>query len=62
MPGKVNPTQCEALTMVCAQVMGNDVAYCWRNARTLRIKCFQTSDGCKFLTISAPIEAMLVRL
>ena len=26
MPGKVNPTQCEAMTMVCAQVMGNDVA------------------------------------
>ena len=26
MPGKVNPTQCEALTMVCAQVMGNDVS------------------------------------
>lgn len=26
MPGKVNPTQCEALTMVCAQVLGNDVA------------------------------------
>ncbi len=26
MPGKVNPTQCEALTMVCAQVMGNDFA------------------------------------
>jgi fumarate hydratase, class II len=26
MPGKVNPTQCEALTMVCAQVMGNQVA------------------------------------
>ncbi|MEX2336513.1 MAG: class II fumarate hydratase [Fulvivirga sp.] len=26
MPGKVNPTQVEALTMVCAQVMGNDVA------------------------------------
>jgi fumarate hydratase class II len=26
MPGKVNPTQPEALTMVCAQVMGNDVA------------------------------------
>ncbi|GGA82038.1 fumarate hydratase class II [Flavobacterium palustre] len=25
MPGKVNPTQCEALTMVCAQIMGNDV-------------------------------------
>ena len=26
MPGKVNPTQCEALTMVCAEVMGNHVA------------------------------------
>jgi fumarate hydratase class II len=26
MPGKVNPTQCEALTMVCVQVFGNDAA------------------------------------
>jgi fumarate hydratase class II len=26
MPGKVNPTQCEAMTMVCCQVMGNHVA------------------------------------
>src|SRR6187431_2041829 len=26
MPGKVNPTQCEALTMICAQVVGNDTA------------------------------------
>ncbi|MGE5180865.1 MAG: class II fumarate hydratase [Acidobacteriota bacterium] len=26
MPGKVNPTQCEAMTMACAQVLGNDVA------------------------------------
>jgi fumarate hydratase class II len=26
MPGKVNPTQCESLTMLCVQVMGNDVA------------------------------------
>ena len=24
MPGKVNPTQCEALSMVCTQIMGND--------------------------------------
>ena len=24
MPGKINPTQCEAMTMVCAQVIGND--------------------------------------
>ena len=26
MPGKVNPTQCEALSMVCAKVIGNDVS------------------------------------
>ena len=26
MPGKINPTQCEAITMVCSQIMGNDVA------------------------------------
>lgn len=26
MPGKVNPTQCESLTMICCQVMGNNVA------------------------------------
>lgn len=26
MPGKVNPTQCEAVTMVCAQVIGNQAA------------------------------------
>lgn len=26
MPGKVNPTQCEAVTMVCAQVMGNNIS------------------------------------
>ena len=26
MPGKVNPTQCEALTMLCCQVIGNDIA------------------------------------
>ena len=26
MPGKVNPTQCEAITMLCAQVMGNHTA------------------------------------
>ncbi|URJ23631.1 class II fumarate hydratase [Blochmannia endosymbiont of Camponotus sp. C-003] len=26
MPGKVNPTQCEAMTMLCAQIMGNDVS------------------------------------
>ena len=32
MPGKVNPTQCEALLMVCGQVFGNDVAVGWAGA------------------------------
>jgi fumarate hydratase class II len=32
MPGKVNPTQAEAMTMVCAQVMGNDVAVAFAGA------------------------------
>ena len=33
MPGKVNPTQCEALTMVCAQIMRNDVAITFGGAQ-----------------------------
>ncbi|MBT3519609.1 MAG: class II fumarate hydratase, partial [Candidatus Marinimicrobia bacterium] len=32
MPGKVNPTQCEALTMVCTQVMGNDTTITFAGA------------------------------
>jgi fumarate hydratase class II len=32
MPGKVNPTQCEAMTMVCAQVFGNDVTITFSGA------------------------------
>ena len=32
MPGKVNPTQCEALSMVCMQVMGNDTAISFAGA------------------------------
>lgn len=33
MPGKVNPTQCEAMTMVCVQVMGNDAAVSFGGAQ-----------------------------
>jgi fumarate hydratase class II len=33
MPGKVNPTQCEAMTMVCIQVMANDVAISFANSQ-----------------------------
>ena len=41
MPGKLTPTQCEALTMVCCQVMGNDVAVniggaSWQRANVYR--------------------------
>ena len=45
MPGKVNPTQCEAMTMVCAQVMGNDVAVGdRRRERQLRAQRLQAAD------------------
>jgi fumarate hydratase class II len=61
MPGKVNPTQCEALTMLCVQVMGNDVAIGFGGAsgnfelnvyRPMMIHNFLQStrllaDGCK---------------
>lgn len=33
MPGKVNPTQCEAMTMVCVQVMGNDTTISFANSQ-----------------------------
>ena len=33
MPGKVNPTQCEALTMVCAQVVGNHTTVIFAGAQ-----------------------------
>ena len=33
MPGKVNPTQCEAITMVCAQIIGNDTAITFGGAQ-----------------------------
>jgi len=32
MPGKVNPTQCESLTMICGQVFGNHTAVTWGGA------------------------------
>ena len=44
MPGKVNPTQCEALTMVCAQVMGNNVAV-----------TVAGSNGCLELNVFKPV-------
>jgi fumarate hydratase class II len=45
MPGKVNPTQCEALTMIAAQVMGNDVAIGIGGSNGhFELNVFQTGD------------------
>ena len=50
MPGKVNPTQAEALTMACAQVMGNDVAVniggLCRQVRAERLQAADRSSTC----------------
>jgi fumarate hydratase class II len=46
MPGKVNPTQCEALTMVCAQIMGNDATI-----------GFAASQGALQLNVYLPVIA-----
>ena len=46
MPGKVNPTQCEAVTMVCAQVIGNDttISVCG-GKRGIATECIYACDG-----------------
>jgi fumarate hydratase, class II len=42
MPGKVNPTQCEAMTMVCVQVMGNDTTVAFAGSQgTLELNVFK---------------------
>lgn len=64
MPGKVNPTQCEALTMICIQVFGNDTAISFAGSQgnfELNVfkpliifnflnSCRLLSDGCKSFT------------
>jgi hypothetical protein len=52
MPGKVNPTQAEALTMVCCQVMGNDVTSASRARRAT------SSSTCKPVIISAVLQSI----
>lgn len=50
MPGKINPTQCEALTMVCAQVMGNDVAIAVGGAQGhFQLNVFKPLSAANFL-------------
>ena len=50
MPGKVNPTQCEALTMLCCQVFGNDVAINFGGASgNFELNVFKPLIACNFL-------------
>ncbi|MBJ04516.1 MAG: fumarate hydratase, class II [Flavobacteriales bacterium] len=57
MPGKVNPTQCEALTMVCAQIIGNDVAINFGNSQgQFQLNVFKPMIAYNFL-FSAQILA-----
>ena len=69
MPGKVNPTQCEAMTMLCTQVMGNDVTIGFAGASgnfelnvyrpVLAYNILQSirllSDGCRSFTKHAVV-------
>lgn len=69
MPGKVNPTQCEALTMIALQVLGNDAALGFGNAcgqlqlntyRPLMAKLFLQSanilaDGCRSFRVHCAV-------
>ena len=50
MPGKVNPTQCEAVTMLCAQVLGNDVAIgIAGSSGNFQLNVYRPLLGCAFL-------------
>ncbi len=54
MPGKVNPTQCEALTQVCAQVFGNNAALdLRRQPGPFRAERLQSADGLQFPAVGA---------
>ncbi len=51
MPGKVNPTQCEAVMMVCAQVMGNDAAIGFAGSQgNFELNVFKPLIICDFLS------------
>ena len=55
MPGKVNPTQCEALTQVCVQVFGNHAAHhLRRQPGPLRAQRLQSGDGLQLPAVGAP--------
>lgn len=61
MPGKVNPTQCEALTMVCVKVMGNDAAIGFAASQgNFQLNAFMPVLICSFLE-SARLLADAIR-
>ena len=78
MPGKINPTQCEAMTMLCTQVMGNDTTISFAGASgNFELNVFRPviahnilqsitllSDGCDSFTANAVngIEANFDRI
>ncbi len=63
MPGKVNPTQCEAMTMVCCQVIGNDVAITIGGAsRQLRAERVQAADHPQLPAERAPARRRRAQL
>ena len=55
MPGKVNPTQCEALTMVCVQVFGNQAALSFAGSQGhFELNVYQPRDGLQLPAVGAP--------
>ena len=53
MPGKINPTQCEAVTMVAVQVMGNDTAVSMGASQgNFELNVFMPVYSIQFFTIS----------
>ena len=53
MPGKVNPTQCEAISMVCAQIFGNDVAVSFAGANGhFELNVFKPLFACNIIESS----------
>jgi fumarate hydratase, class II len=60
MPGKVNPTQSEAMTMVCAQVMGNHVAISVGGSNGhFELNVFKPVMIASFLQVNALILALI---
>merc|ERR1712080_586266 len=62
MPGKVNPTQCEAITMVAAQVMGNHVAVTVGGSNGHFEQCLQAYDGGECIKVNPSAGRLLLRL